>query len=92
MKQIYVLYACDEWKRNNHLVCATLSENKLKKIIISEIEKRNMEYNSGDCDDFENTKKQIKEFKADWKTLNRDSINNRINYGWYDYIYDGEVY
>lgn len=43
-KQIFLLYACDDWKSNTSLICASTSIQKFKKVIVSEIKKGNMNY------------------------------------------------
>lgn len=88
-KQIFLLYSCDDWKSSTSLICASTSIQKFKKVIISEIEKGNMEYSDGEDDLSIN--KQVKLFNKDWKFETRNTINDRLKYGYYDYTYNGEL-
>lgn len=46
--EIYILYSCDEWKSwdSMRLVAATGSPRQLKKVLVGEIDKNNMEIES----------------------------------------------
>jgi len=46
MKNIYLLYSCNEWKNHSSmsLVMASTSESKIRKEIKSQIKEKNMEY------------------------------------------------
>lgn len=88
-KQIYTVFTCDIWKGTDsmRLVLCTTSVRKVKSFIANEIEAGYMEYNDGTES---TTKQQVKKFRSefDWKT--REEINNRLDYGFIDYCYDGE--
>lgn len=89
-KQIFLLYSCDEWKTKDslRLVCASTSANKIKKAIITSIKNNEMEYTDGN--ELSLTKSVIL-FKKDWESALRDIINDRLKYGFTEYVYDGEL-
>lgn len=89
MKQIFLLYSCDDWKMNSSyaLVCASTSALKIKRAIIREIQDGNMEY---DCL-LEDVKSMVEEFKRDWDVKVRADINSKLKFGFLDYVYDGEI-
>ena len=88
-KQIFILYSCDEWDSNSKAILCTLSEMKLKKAIRTCIEKDEMNYSDG-SKETPTTKEQVKMFERDWKTETRRTICDRLKYGHYTYVYDGE--
>ena len=84
-KQIYLLFSCDEWKSNPMpLIWVGTSSQKLRKYIIHQIEVGDMAY----YDEELSSKEQISKFKDDWKRELRNTINDRLIYGFYDYSYD----
>lgn len=91
-KQIFMLYSCDEWKTKPcTAILATTSEMKLKKAIRTCIEQGDMVYSDG-SKETPSVKEQIVMFNRDWKTETRTVINDRLQYGLYDYVYDGELF
>lgn len=88
-KQIFILFRCDEWEGTDSMrFCgATTSPTRLKSMIVSEIKEGNMIYGSEE----DSVSTQIKNFKADFKKETRTIINGRLKYGYYDYVYDGEI-
>lgn len=91
-KQIFLLWSCDEWKSTDSmsLVCATTSPTKMKMAISGMIESGDMEYFTGD-DTSTNPQKAAKQFREDWKEITSNTLNNSLRYGFYDYVYDGEM-
>ena len=92
-KQIFYLMSCDgqDMRASERLVTITNSATKLKRIICEEIMLGNMEYYF-EYDGTEKTrKKMVQKLRSDWQTETRNTINSRLSYGRYDYVYDGEV-
>ena len=90
-KQIFMLYSCDDWKTKPcPIVMVTTSEAKLKRGIRTCIEKGDMVYSDGSKEN-PTVKEQIAMFNRDWKIETRTVINDRLTYGFYDYMYDGEL-
>lgn len=89
-KKIYYLHSCNEWKEYSsmRLLFIGTSEQKLKMKIAKEIEEENMEYDGAQKG--ATPKQQAKQFKKDWETKDRRTINSLLNYGVYDYTYDNE--
>lgn len=89
-KQIFLLWACDEWKSvdSKRLVCATTSPTKMKMAIARMIECGNMEYFSCKTS---NSKEAAAQFKKDWKYLTPRMLNDFLKYGFYEFVYDGEI-
>ena len=91
-KQIFMLHSCNEWKNKpSPVILVTTSENKLKKGIRICIEKGEMEYSDG-AKENPTVKEQVAMFNRDWKTETKNTINDRLLYGFYDYAYDGELF
>lgn len=88
-KQIYTVFACDEWKGRDsmRLLMATTSVRKLKSFIVRKITDETFTYDKGDEI---STPQQVKLFKADFGNSLREDINNCLHYGFLDYCYDGE--
>lgn len=89
MKQIYLVYSCDEWKGTDskRLILASTSQRKVKAFIRKCIENGTMTYDTGG----DSTPKQAcKKFAEDWKVKSRYDINTFLGFGLYDYVYDGE--
>jgi len=77
MKNIYLLYSCNEWKNHSsiNLIMASTSESKIRKEIKSQIKEKNMEYD------------------ADVKDLKQEELsylNNCLKYGHIEIVVDGE--
>lgn len=89
-KQIFLLYSCDEWKSKDTmiLVCASTATTKIRKAIIAQLNSNDMEYSNGEK---LTEQKQIAMFKKDWKTELRDNINDKLRFGFFDYVYDGAI-
>lgn len=88
-KQIYTVFACDEWKSRDslRLLMATTSVRKLKNLIIRKIADEVFTYDKGEG---LSIPQQVKLFKEDFKNGLRNEINDRLHYGYMDYCYDGE--
>jgi hypothetical protein len=92
-KQIFVVYACDEWKSTDsmQLLMATTSVRKLKSYIAKRIEDDTFGYGDEEL----SKKKQAAKFKFDFsagvgESSMRRTINDQLHNGYYDYCYDGE--
>lgn len=89
-KQIFLLYCCDEWKSNTSLICASTSANKVKNAICKLIKEKDMVY-WDNKDESPSVTKQIQKLTSDFKALTRDRINDNLQFGFFDYAYDGEI-
>lgn len=80
MKDIYLLYACDEWKSNSSmsLRMATTSITKLKKEIELAVEDGDMDFSQSDVKGF------LKE------TNSVSDIDTALGYGYIDAVTDGQ--
>lgn len=87
-KQIYYVQSCDEWKSTDtmRIEMVTTSIRKLKTFIAKKIEKGDYEY----CDSEMNSKKQAAVFRSDFDNLDRYTINCKLRYASFEYVYDGE--
>jgi hypothetical protein len=87
-KQIFLVYACNEWKENSsmELILATTSVRKLKSCLANEIKQDNINWEDSEW----SKTKQISEFKRCFDFEDRKSINDKLIYGYFDYCYDGE--
>lgn len=87
-KQIFVVHACDEWKSMDsmRLLMATTSVRRLRAFIAKKIQNGEFDYYDGEL----SRTKQVKQFREDFKTEDNYTINSRLTYGIYDYVYDGE--
>lgn len=86
-KQIFLVYACDEWKTRKEmtLILATTSAKRARDFIADQIRRGDMEYISDDsCESAE------KAFLKDWEKCPRNQINSNLEFGFVDYVYDGE--
>ena len=92
MKQIFIVYSCDEWKTKPMRVeMVTTSVRKLKSFIAHMIYMEDAEYLRFDQLGHKRTAKQQEElFKEDFDKLTRDEINSNLTYAFFDYAYDGE--
>ena len=89
MKQIWIVYACDDWNsKPMQCIMCTTSVRKLKSFIIEKIKDGTFDYFTPDLSPL--IAKKIAQFNADWKTQTRDHINWNLGNGFYDYCYDGE--
>ena len=92
-KQIYRVFTCADWGIDAKCIMCTTSATKLKSFIKEKIKDDTFGYNNY-CDekgkDAPRKTMQCKEFLNDFKNQNRCVINNKLNGGYYDYIYDGE--
>lgn len=88
-KQIYTVFACDEWKSRDSMrfLMATTSVRKLKSFIVRKIADETFTYDKGSE---LSIPQQVKLFKADFENALRADINNCLHYGFFDYCYDGE--
>lgn len=88
-KQIYTVFACDEWKSKDsmRLLMATTSVRKLKSFIVRKIADETFTYDKGSE---LSIPQQVKLFKIDFENALREDINNCLHYGYLDYCYDGE--
>ena len=92
MKQIFIVYSCDEWKtKPMSIEMVTTSSRKLKSFIAHMIYMEDAEYLPFDQIGHKRTAvQQEKLFKEDFDKLTRDEINSNLRYVFYDYAYDGE--
>jgi hypothetical protein len=88
MQQLYLLYSCDEWKGNACAICVTASVDKLKAAIECCIQKDEMEYSDGRT--FETAEDQISLLEKDFVEFDMRIINDRLGYGYFTIINDGE--
>ncbi len=88
-KQIYTVFACDEWKSRDsmRLLMATTSVRKLKSFIVRKIADETFTYDKGNE---LSIPQQVKLFKLDFENGLRSDINGCLNYGFLEYCYDGE--
>ncbi len=91
MKNIYILYTCNEWKEYSSvpLVTASTSIRKIKSIIIQEIKDGDMEYRKG-CNDLPKAK-QIKMLREDWNEEGSNFVFDNLDYGYVEVVADGEI-
>jgi len=77
MKNIYILYSCNEWKNHSNmsLIMASTSESKIRKEIKFQIKEGNMEYGA-----------DIKDLKQEELSY----LNNCLKYGYIQLVTDGE--
>lgn len=87
-KQIFVVHACDERKSvdSMRLLMATTSVRRLQAFIAKKIQNGEFDYYDGEL----SRTKQVKQFREDFKVEDNYTINSRLTYGIYDYVYDGE--
>lgn len=87
-RQIYLVYACDEWKSRDsmRLEMATTSVRRLKSFIAKKIKDGDYDYYDAEA----SRAKQVAEFKRDFDSERRDYINGQLVYGFLDYTHDGE--
>lgn len=80
-KQIFYVFSCDEWKsrESSRIIFIGTSKRKLKQFLADEIDRENMVYYGGSD-----------AFLRDFDTEKRDTINSRLDYGYYDYCYDND--
>ena len=88
-KQIYTVFACDEWKSRDsmRLMMATTSVRKLKSFIVRKISDETFTYDKGNE---LSIPQQVKLFKMDFENGLRNDVNGCLHYGFLDYCYDGE--
>lgn len=82
-KQIYLVYSCDADKSQERLVLATTSAKRVRDFIVASIRSGDMRYVDSDRISAE------KMFFRDWNKAPRGVINSRLQYGYFDYVYDG---
>ncbi len=93
MKNIYILYTCNEWKEYSSmsLVAASTSIRKIKSIIIQKIKDNDMDYKGRCSDENASITKQIKALREDWKEYGEDFVFKHIEYGYIEVVEDGEI-
>lgn len=84
-KQIFIVFEAPEDSGDSIPIMATTSKRKLKKFIAEKIKKDDFFY----FDSAWSKTRQIKEFKLDFEKETRDNICKKLNWGFYDYCYDG---
>ncbi len=91
MKNIYILYTCNEWKEYSSmsLVVASTSIRRIKSIIIQKIKDDDMEYKRG-WNDISKTK-QIKMLREDWNEKGSNFVFDNLDYGYVEVVADGEI-
>ena len=89
-KQIFFLYSCDALRRREDmkLLMVTASSSRLRRFIEAKLRNGDMRY--ADNGESYSEKKAIQQLRADWKTKPRNEINNLLDEGFIDYVYDGE--
>ena len=89
-KQIFFLYSCDVLRRREDmkLLMVTASSSRLRRFIEAKLRNGDMRY--ADNGESYSEKKAIQQLRADWKTKPRNEINNLLDEGFIDYVYDGE--
>lgn len=92
---IYLLWINAKEDAAGHLVAATRSLTKLRRILEEEIRSELMSYNEFDTVTMsrkdKNPIEQIKELRKDWKVLSSIEINERLNNGRIEFVEDGEI-
>lgn len=92
---IYLLWINAKEDVAGHLVAATRSLTKLRRILEEEIRSESMSYNEFDIVTMsrkdKNPIEQIKELRKDWKVLSSIEINERLNNGRIEFVEDGEI-
>ena len=92
---IYLLWINAKEDVTGHLVAATRSLTKLRRILEEEIRSELMSYNEYDevtmAQKDKNPIEQIKELRKDWKVLSSIEINERLNNGRIEFVEDGEI-
>lgn len=87
-QQIFLIYTCDEWNSTDsqRLVCATTEEDEAREVILECIDEGAMYYD----DSLASVEEMALELKSDWEKLDRHTINSKLSFGFYNYVYDGE--
>ncbi len=93
MKNIYILYTCNEWKEYSSmsLVAASTSIRKIKSIIIQEIKDGDMEYKGSCSDENASIINQIKALRKDWEEFGEYFVFEHLEYGYVETVEDGEI-
>lgn len=95
-KQIYTVFACDEWKGKDsmRLLMATTSVRKLKSFIVRKIADETFSYGKGVGFSI---LQQVKQFKNDFSMAEMPvagfrfgEINTHLDYGYIECCCDGE--
>lgn len=88
-KQIFTVFSCDFLctEESMRLIMCTYSKRKLKSFIIRKILEGTFEYGK---DENLSVNKQISLFKTHFEKELRNTINDNLKYGFFDYCYDGE--
>lgn len=84
-KQIFIVFKAPEDSGDSIPMMATTSKRKLKKFIAEKIKEDTFFYFDADW----SKTRQVKEFKLDFEKETRDNICKKLNWGFYDYCYDG---
>lgn len=93
-KKIYLLYSCDIWKSRDsmRLLMATTSKMKMKLFIQRKIGAEEMEYpccEQGVQKDML-PRLEVALFRKDFENETIRTINDKLRYGFLDYVIDGE--
>lgn len=85
--QIFYVRSCGIYPHGpSDVIWIGTSQRKLKMFVSKEIENRNMYY----YDEELPAKKQAKLFRHDWEEALRRDINDRLRYGYIDYVNNNE--
>lgn len=84
-KQIFIVFEAPEDSGDSIPIMATTSVRKLKKFIAEKIKEDFFFYGDTEW----SKARQVREFKLDFKKETRDNICKKLNWGFYDYCYDG---
>ena len=85
-KDIYYVCSCDAWKTwaSMRIILITTDEGRLEDFLREQIKNGDMEY------DGETKKEMLDNFDEDWLTSNMADVNNKLKYGYYEAVADGE--
>lgn len=88
-KQIFTVFACDEWKSQDsmRLLMATTSIRKLASFIARKIADETFSYNKGES---LSVSQQVKLFNSDFESDSRENIANHLDYCYISRCFDGE--
>ena len=87
--QIFYLMGYDDIEKSSYgekIILLTTDSDKIRKAIEDSIENGSMEYDGETIDEM------IDNFNHDWKRSTRDTINDKLMFGFYSYAYDGELW
>ena len=89
-EQIYILFACDQWKSADsmRLACASIDPDKISDVIANEISEDNMSFFYGNSEE-EDALDAFRKFRREGQEMR--FVNSYLEYGHLEIVEDGEV-